>query len=124
MRVKYHRGGSNPIRAGAIFVDRSKANLKECGQHLAQEIRNRIAIQGPPRSTPGNPPHMETQRLIASYDFSAIHQGSTFQWTVTVGSTEEHAPHLEQGTWKMAPRPHIVSTLVAQMNPMAIIMGR
>lgn len=122
MRVAY-RGG-NIFRATQPIIDRLKDNLEDCGKHLAQEIRNRISTQGPPRSAPNTPPHMETQRLIASYGHSALDHPSTFVWTVTVGSDEPHAPLLERGTWKMAPRPHLVSTLVAQMNTMAHILVR
>jgi hypothetical protein len=33
---------------------------------LNEQIKDKISIQGPPRSTPGNPPHMDTGALLDS----------------------------------------------------------
>jgi hypothetical protein len=122
-----YRGGSF-TRAAEPIVKRAQRNLVDSARHLAQEVRNNLQTPFPPRSTPGNYPHMETTTLLSSYDFTpAVTQVGVFGiWQVTVGSDVEYAPYLEQGApgINLLPRPHLVRTLTAQMNPMARIMAR
>lgn len=94
------------------------SNLDEAGSELATLIREVISIQGPPRSSPGQPPHIDTAKLIASY----THSTSTVTLTTYIGSPVLYAAYLEAGTPDMAARPHIVSTLIANQNDLARII--
>jgi hypothetical protein len=86
------------------------ANLEDAAQLLEDEIKQVIGIQGPPRSTPGNPPHMDTQELRDSIDHGPVDMANL---TVQVGSDSDHALAMELGVGgRIAPRPYMVSTLI------------
>lgn len=70
----------------------------EIGRDIAREV---IGKQGPPRSRPGQPPHMDTRRLrdgiAAEYDKATI--------TSRFGTNVPYGRNLEQGTRAIAKRP-------------------
>ncbi len=94
--------------------------VEDAGRELGQRIRDRISTPVFPRSSPGDPPHMETTVLIASYG----HEPGYPKLGTRVGSDVPYSAYLEQGTPTMAPRPHVVSTLVMSTNDLAIIIAK
>lgn len=95
-------------------------NLQDASDYLRDEVRMTISTMGPPRSSPGQPPHVDTTRLLASYDSQVDRPGLR----AAVFSTEDHSIWLEQGTVKMQPRPHLVATLLRHQDPIARILCR
>ena len=83
-------------------------NLKPAGQVIQDEMKDLIHVQGPPPSSPWNPPHVDTGELIASIDVAAV--PSTLE--VYIGSTLDYAVYLEEGTPSMEPRPFMIRALV------------
>lgn len=90
-------------------------NLHRADEKILEKARELIGVQGPPRSTPGNPPHIDSSRLIDSlYDeVDATNLGSR------IGSTEEHAVYTEVGTPTMAPRPWLAPACILAANDAA-----
>jgi hypothetical protein len=84
------------------------ANLEDAAQLLEDEIKQVIGIQGPPRSTPGEAPRIDTGELIKSFS----HDVDSVNLTARVGSDSSYVLPLELGSGRMAARPHIVSTLI------------
>jgi hypothetical protein len=79
------------------------------GQNLAARMQARIDIQGPPRSNPGDPPHMDTTELHGSVH-STVNSSDPDHPTATAGSSVPQAVYTEMGTSKMAARPWCLST--------------
>jgi len=75
------------------------------GEEAVNTIQQLINVQGPPRSSPGEPPHMDTGELYDSYDYEVEDGGTTI--TLVIGSSALYAPFLEFGTSKMDARPHM-----------------
>jgi len=74
--------------------------------HLAvQNIKARISTPYPPASAPNTPPHMRTDTLRASVDYSVQAAGPIADLTLKVDAP--YAVHLEYGTQSMAPRPFV-----------------
>ncbi len=74
--------------------------LEKAENFLTHHIENKISIQGPPRSLPGNPPHKDTGKLHKDV-LGFVKPPFKAQIIVTL----PYAPMLEYGTSKMAPRP-------------------
>lgn len=85
-----------------------------------REMVKKISKPGPPRSAPGNPPHVDTGRLRQSLQPSVVRTGNTIRGTVSTNL--EYAPHLEYGTSRMQPRPFMRSTIAEQAEPVKAIM--
>lgn len=83
--------------------------LFRAGPILTDTITHLIGIQGPPRSQPWNPPHIDTAALIKSIDYYV--DGASM--TLYAGGTVPYLPHLELGTARMAPRPFMTRALIA-----------
>jgi hypothetical protein len=83
-------------------------NLEDAASFLKDEIVTEIGIQGPPRSQPGEPPHVDTGELIKSFDYDV----DAVSLTARVGSDSPYVLPLERGTGRMAARPHIQATLI------------
>lgn len=77
------------------------AKLHEIGQHLVEAIQTEIGTQGPPRSTPGNPPHIDTRALRDGISYTVDSDG------VSVTSDQPYALDLEYGTAAMGARPFV-----------------
>lgn len=95
-------------------------NLDSALETYSQLVQAAISIQGPPRSEPGEPPHIDTHQLIESWtwvtDVLALRGVS--------GTNTPYAGYLETGTPRMAPRPFIVSTLLEHETTLARIIAR
>lgn len=97
------------------------ADHLDSGANLyAQEVRDKLGIQGPPRSLPGEPPHMDTQALIAGFG----HQIDRANLIAVIGADVDYALDLELGRANMAPRPYIRGTLIEHANDIAKEIGR
>lgn len=109
MRVELNRAADGLLRT------KLGDNLDEAGRLLVQEIQGAIAIQGPPRSTPGEAPHIDTGDLIASYRHETDRSGLGSR----VGSDVPYSVNLELGTPTMAARPHVIPTLLTTADALA-----
>lgn len=67
-------------------------NLEDAASFYEEKVAEAISIQGPPRSTPGNPPHMDTRFL---HDESLDHEVDAGNLIATIGSTASYAATLE-----------------------------
>ncbi len=87
------------------------------GAQLETAIVLKVSTQGPPRSAPGEAPHIDTGQLVGS--FSHETQGVDAIVVARVSTDCPHAAPLEEGTANMAARPHIVSTLIEESDSLA-----
>lgn len=90
--------------------DKIKANLALAGAKAVLAVVNKISTVGPPRSSPGEPPHVDTGELI-----SGIFYNVSDDLQLTVGFTADYGWDLEYGTSKMAARPFLRNTLDEMM---------
>lgn len=67
------------------------SRLEECGQAVAEQMRENVSEQGPPASLPGQYPHAVSRELHDS-----IRSVKTKKGEVRVVATAEHAPHVEK----------------------------
>lgn len=104
----------------ARFVAKLADNLDDAGAEIALRVRGVISVQGPPRSTPGNPPHMDTRKLIASYG----HDTDKEALVTRIGSDVDYSVYMETGTPKMAPRPHLTDTFINSADDAARIVAK
>ncbi len=98
-------------------------NLADAAITLRDEIRADISIVGVPvarRSDPGESPRIETGALLKSYFAFTDRKALMAQ----VGSPLVYARYLEEGTSKMAPRPHIRSTLYGKKSIVARLVRK
>ncbi len=89
--------------------------LEMAGAAMAADIRRRIAIQGPPRSDPNQPPHQDSGLL---HD-SIFWESDPVNMRVYVIADTPYAVLVEMGTSKMAPRPHMRSGLSGRFQSIA-----
>lgn len=109
-------GMNRVVRPAAI------RGLKLVGAAGAAEIRARIAIQGPPRSRPGEHPHKDSGDLYDSIWWE-VDQANL---RVYIAANIAYAEYLEFGTAKMAPRPFLrggVIGLAARTAPERIALA-
>lgn len=97
MRATERALGDGAVEKAAIVLEK----------HIKQTLSQRGTGRRYPRgkkthqaSAPGEPPAVDTGQLRAS-----IRREKAGLFTWRVGTGLEHAPHLEYGTSKMAPRP-------------------
>jgi hypothetical protein len=107
-------------KATSRFMAKLADNLDDAGRELAQRVRDKISIEGPPRSSPGNPPHVDTGELVASYG----HDTDPTSLTTVVGSDVPYSAYLESGTPTMAPRPHLTDTLIESADDLSRIVAK
>lgn len=112
-------GGSGNYWNGDWFIDavRSQlsANLLQAGNDLTDELREVVSIPGPPRSRPGQPPHIDTDVFHPSIR-AEYNPEDPEGLTVVVGSDEEYSLYLELGTGRMAARPWLRNTFAARQD--------
>jgi hypothetical protein len=96
------------------------SNLGDAAALLRAEIQAAVGIQGPPRSSPGQPPHRDSGELQASF-FDELDADAL---VARVGSDSDHVLAMELGSGRVAARPHIVSTLIEQSDALARIICR
>ncbi|WP_422928560.1 hypothetical protein [Singulisphaera sp. PoT] len=101
-----------------ILRNRMLDGVDQAGGLLAMAIKEKISVQGPPRSKPGDPPHIDSGDLIASYD----HATDAARLTAHVGTPIPYAHYLEEGTDTMAARPHIIPALLENADDIARAM--
>jgi hypothetical protein len=94
-------------QVAAAIRARLGANLRPACDLLAARCRSRIATPGPPRSRPGQSPHIDSGRLIRSV-VAGADPGSLRGY---VQSDVEHAAYTEEGTRRMAARPWMLPAL-------------
>lgn len=94
--------------AARAITRRLGSNLPKAADAIVEAARHLIGVQGPPPSEPGDPPHVDSGRLIDSL-YAEIDAAGL---AARVGSTEEHAVYTEVGTSRMAPRPWLVPACV------------
>jgi hypothetical protein len=79
-----------------------------------------ISTPGPPRSTPGNPPHVDTGDLVVSVESSVDNRDMTGR----VGTNLEYGLYLETGTKRgLAPRPWLRRALAETTARVRLIMA-
>jgi hypothetical protein len=66
-------------------------NLDDAIAYYADRLRAKISVQGPPRSTPGSPPHKDTGDLHASIE----HQTDAANLVARCSSDMPYAAELE-----------------------------
>lgn len=95
------------------------ANLAPALTHAIDEMHDRIGTQGPPRSSPGEAPHMDSGQLFDSLYIEVDASGLQAR----IGSTIPWAVYTEQGTDSMAPRPWFLPSILKTANDMAKELG-
>ena len=103
-----------------IIRVRLHTNLEAALGVIADETNAAISVVGPPRSQPGEPPHIDTKELYGSYDL-AIKPNAL---EGSVGSSVEHAVYMELGTPTVKARPHFLPTILAQLQRVARLLAR
>lgn len=110
MKVNWHGK-----QFGRTLFSRIGGNLGDAGALLTDEIQANIGIQGPPRSQPGDFPHRDTGELQASFHFAV----DTANLGVRVMTDVSYSLDLEFGTGRMAARPFMARSLIANANAIA-----
>lgn len=88
--------------AAEVFVrGRTLSALMVLGAEGERRAKELVAVQGPPRSSPGSPPHKDTGDLHESI----THEVDAGQMAVRIGTDLPYGLYLEVGTSKMAARP-------------------
>lgn len=96
------------------------ANLHRADEAILDKARSLIGTQGPPRSDPGDPPHVDSSRLIDSlYD-----EVDAAGLESLVGSTEDHAVYMEIGTATVAARPWLLPACLMAADDAARELAR
>jgi hypothetical protein len=90
-------------------------NLDGAAKIVQEHARYLISVPGPPRSSPGDPPHIDTSELIESVDRAADPKALS----AAVGSEVDHAAYTEIGTEKMEARPWLVRALIEKAAEVA-----
>jgi hypothetical protein len=87
---------------------------------VKERARQLISVQGPPRSSPGNPPHVDTGALLASIESSVDNATMTGR----VGTNLPYGLYLELGTKRgLAPRPWLRRALAEMTAEIHGILG-
>ena len=94
---------------------RLATNIRDASELYAAFLRERISVQGPPRSSAGEPPHKDTGELVASIRVDVDPRNLVGQ----ISSDRPYAIVLELGTEGMAARPAWVPTLVEHSDDIA-----
>lgn len=91
-------------------VDRITKNVGKAANGVRDYAKQLIGIQGPPRSLPGEPPHMDTTRLMNSVEVigPAAQNDLVF---ASIGTSVPYGKYLEFGTTHTAARPWLVRSL-------------
>lgn len=104
---------------GDKFNDRLEAQLQDgitdATEFYAGKVREKISTPGPPRSEPGQPPHVDTGDLLASIEERVDRPGLVGQ----VSSDEPQSVYMELGTVNVAARPAWVPALTEHADEIA-----
>jgi HK97 gp10 family phage protein len=88
----------------------SEAAAQAAAEFLARAVRAAVATPFPPPSAPLTPPHRRSSVLQNSIRAEKTAEG----WSV--GSNAPYAAWLETGTRRMAPRPFMLPTVLANAD--------
>lgn len=88
----YWNGPAVLDKIGSVFTSRLTAAAVSVCAHMKQVT----GIQGPPRSLPGNAPHMDSMELNRRIDYSITRSGMSA--TAKMGSPVKQAGFMEFGT--------------------------
>jgi HK97 gp10 family phage protein len=100
-------------------VDGGQKSVDDWAHAMLDDLRTTISIQGPPRSQPWDPPHVETGYLLRSYSVDVSSGRPVI--TVSMSTYAYYAHYLEFGTRHMAARPHF-RPAVARWKPLLVPM--
>lgn len=90
-------------------------NIESAGEMLLEAIKQAISIQGPPASKPGEPPHIESGKLIESWEPEIDRDALVAR----IASDVPHSVYLEIGTDTIEPRPYVAPTLMTKGDELA-----
>jgi hypothetical protein len=76
--------------------------MKPLAELMLEEVRMNWSGRVPPRSTPGNPPAIDTGLLDRTMNIRPVKDGYS-----TI-ARQDYSEHLEYGTYKMAARPFML----------------
>lgn len=96
----------------------AERGVKAAALHLKEKLQINIGVVGPPRSLPGDFPHVDTGELQDSA--VAIADAKNLSWRVVM--TAPHATFLEFGTSTMAPRPFGRRTMEEEKDTLSQII--
>lgn len=99
---------------GGEFFDGVRAQVTEgvgnSANVLADKMREEIGTAGPPRSSPGEPPHVDSGALLASIQVvGPVVSGDLA--AASAGTDIDYGVMLEFGTSRMAARPWMARAL-------------
>lgn len=83
--------------------------LEQVGNGMLDDLRQTLADDYPPASSPGESPHRRTGYLQESVSWGVDRFGPIY--TLTVASTALYSVYLEFGTERMAARPFMAPAL-------------
>ena len=92
--------------------------LEKAAIYLENQIKVALSTKGPPRSTPGEFPHIDSGKLRQSITHITDKEALVAQ----VGSNLIYFRYLEGGTSVMAPRPVLEQVLQANQGAIAAIL--
>ena len=95
-------------------------NLRYADAAIAGRARELTGTPGPPRSEPGESPHMDSDRLHDSI-YDEVDGAGLIS---LIGSTEEHAVYTEIGTPDMDPRPWLTPAILDTADQAARELAR
>jgi hypothetical protein len=84
-------------------------NLDDAAKYYAGQLKDRLSVQGPPRSTPGNPPHKDSGDLHDSIEAQPVDVANL---TARVSSDMPYAGTLEVSM----NREYFVPTLIQEAD--------
>lgn len=102
MKVVVNRSARTQLRS------KLADNLEDSADLLVGGVKDLISIQGPPSSSPGEPPHIDTGELIDSYHPETDRRNLV----AYVGSDCPHSIYTNLGTVNMDARPHLLPALL------------
>lgn len=99
-----------------------EGRMAAAAAHTHAAMVRKVSTPGPPRSSPGSPPHVDTGDLRKSLQPEVVRTGNTIRGTVS--SSVPHALMLEYGTSKMAARPFMRPTVLEERETVTNILRR
>jgi hypothetical protein len=100
---------SHEAAVKAAVQSQLAAGLEDGISHFEGRLKVKIGVQGPPRSTPGSPPHKDTGYL---HDQSISHEVDAANLVARCGSDAPYAAELEI----IYNRPYFTSTLIEEAD--------
>ncbi len=112
------------VKINHEVMDQLKEEIDKAASSLCVDIFDRIlksiSVEGPPRSDPFTPPHIDSGDLIRSFLLEGEKESLRYQ----ISSDEDYAVFLEFGTITMAPRPSIWLSILATRSISSSVLAR